>query len=58
MWSAMIQPVADIAAFGWKSWQLVAHTSSTSRRIRITDIGLVLVPGMKIAPLFEPSNQL
>ncbi len=26
--------------------------------IRITDKGLVLVPGMKIVPLFEPSNQL
>jgi len=26
--------------------------------IRITDMGLVLVPGMKIVPLFEPSNRL
>lgn len=26
--------------------------------IRITDKGLVLVPGMKIVPLFEPSNQI
>jgi adenine deaminase len=26
--------------------------------IRITDKGLVLVPGMKIVPLFEASNQL
>src|SRR3979490_851482 len=35
MFCVMIPPVADNAACGWKNWQFVAQTSSTSRRISV-----------------------